>query len=121
MKKATLPLILASLAFMLGATPNDRTHYYTVEYRKAIAPNPIAMVMVTFYRPVSDDFALRLLKAELQTAIDLYPPKDDVLVSAWYHRPGTDESDDKEIGNDDDYPCFCMKDGKIVTFKDRTK
>jgi hypothetical protein len=78
MKKWAL-ILFAALA--IGAAPSDRTHFFVVEYKRANGSVPD--IEVIFYVPVTAAVAENVLRYEPSLAIQVAPPEQEVMLSAW--------------------------------------
>jgi hypothetical protein len=111
-------MMLVMAIAMIGAAPSAKTHYYTVEFCKPVKGSVPAMVEITFYENTGAAVAQKLLKTQLKAVLENYEPTDDVMCYAYLHLPGTQQYEDKQIGETDDNPIYSFKDKKIMLWRE---
>jgi hypothetical protein len=86
MSKWVLTICLAAVLSSAASAGNysARTHFYAVEYLKPSAgTGNLSILNVTFNRKLDAKTADRVLREELLRAIELFPPRGDVMAYAW--------------------------------------
>jgi hypothetical protein len=122
---ASIAVLMLSSFYAPGSfarTPSPTTHFYFIEYRRAPAGESITTLNAVFFIKVTGMQAESVLRSELALVQKLFPPKTDVLATAWFS-PTADESDEKEILLPDGSNCllYSAKDRVVLTWKEYDK
>ena len=75
--------LLASAATASAADYSAATHFYMIEYLKPFTGGPVTTLNIVLNRQLQAQDAERILREELQRAVNLFPPKGEVMAYAW--------------------------------------
>lgn len=94
MKTKILILVFLMILLVGSSFASNKTHVYITECSKLVAG--IHSLNVIFYVKVTPQAAEGVLRSEIECFIKHFPPKADILATAWYSSTGS-EADEKQI------------------------